>query len=158
MTAATATVPTDELMPATVYVSSNRQRLFLLYFVGALVDLVVLGLFDQYSDKVYVESFSTMVLASIVLQVLLKAAITVEHWVASRFKGKVGGWWKALRFFCAWLVLFGSKFVILEALDIAFGDSVSFEGAFHGIVWLIIVVVTMVIVEELVVRVYRKLA
>jgi hypothetical protein len=28
----------------------------------------------------------------------------------------------------------------------------------HGIVWLIIVVVTMVIVEELIVRLYRKLA
>ena len=160
MTAATATATdtTDELMPAAVYVSSNRQRLFLLYFVGALVDLVVLGLFDQYSDKVYVASFSTMVLASIVLQFLLKGTIAVEHWVASHFKGKAGGWWKALRFFCAWLVLFGSKFVILEALDIAFGDSVNFEGVFHGIVWLIIVVVTMVIVEELVVRFYRKLA
>ena len=65
---------------------------------------------------------------------------------------------KFLRFFCAWLVLFGSKFVILEALDLAFGDSVQFEGVLHGIVWLIIVVVTMVIVEELVVRFYRKLA
>lgn len=155
---ATATTTTDELMPAAVYVSSNRQRLFLLYFVGALVDLVVLGLFDQYSDKVYVESFSTMLLASIVLQFLLKGTIAVEHWVASHFKGKAGGLWKTLRFFCAWLVLFGSKFVILEALDITFGDSVSFEGVFHGIVWLIIVVVTMVIVEELVVRFYRRLA
>jgi len=27
-----------------------------------------------------------------------------------------------MRFFCAWLVLFGSKFVILEALVLAFGD------------------------------------
>jgi hypothetical protein len=160
MTAATATttVIPDEMMPAAAYISSNRQRLFLLYFVGALVDLVVLGLFDQYSDKVYVESFTTMLLASIVLQFLLKGTIAVEHWVASLFKGKTGGWWKTLRFFCAWLVLFGSKFVILEALDIAFGESVSFEGVFHGIVWLIIVVVTMVIVEELVVRFYRKLA
>jgi hypothetical protein len=159
MTAATAaTANIDELMPAAAYVSSNRQRLFLLYFVGALVDLVVLGLFDQYSDKVYVESFTTMLLASIVLQFLLKGTIAIEHWVASHFKGKAGGWWKTLRFFCAWLVLFGSKFVILEALDIAFGDSVSFEGVFHGIVWLIIVVITMVIVEELVVRFYRKLA
>ena len=67
----------------------------------------------------------------------------MEHWVASHFKGKAGGWWKSLRFFSAWLVLFGSKFAILEALDMAFGDSVQFEGWMHGIVWLIIVVVTM---------------
>jgi hypothetical protein len=156
MTAATAT--TDNFMPDAAKTYSNRQRLFLLYFVGALVDLVVLGLFDQYSDKVYVESFSILALASVLLQFLLKGTIAVEHWVASHFKGKAGGWWKTLRFLCAWLVLFGSKFVILEALDVAFGDSVNFEGVFHGIVWLIIVVVTMVIVEELVVRLYRKLA
>src|SRR5215203_1119015 len=101
MTAATATTTasTDEFMPAAVYVSSNRQRLFLLYFVGTLVDLVVLGLFDQYSDKVYVESFTTMLLAAIVLQFLLKGTIAIEHWVASHFKGKAGGWWKTLRFF-----------------------------------------------------------
>jgi hypothetical protein len=159
MTAATAaTATTDDFMPDVAKVYSDRQRLFLLYFVGALIDLVVLGLFDEYSDKVYVESFTTMVLASVVLQFLLKATIAVEHRVLDRFKGKSGAWWKTLKFFVAWIILFGSKFVILEALDIAFGESVSFEGVFHGIVWLIIVVVTMVIVEELVVRFYRKLA
>lgn len=160
MTAATAAAEAnaDSFMPEAARTFSDRQRLFLLYFVGALVDLVVLGLFDEYSDKVYVDDFTTMLLASIVLQFLLKGTIAVEHWVASHFKGKAGGWWKGLRFFCAWLVLFGSKFVILEALDFAFGDSVSFEGVFHGIVWLIITVVTMVIAEEIVVRIYRKLA
>ena len=156
--AAAATENLHQLLPAATYIASNRQRLFLLYFIGALVDLVVLGLFNEYSEKVFVASFTTMVLAAIVLQLLLKGTIAVEHWVASHFHGKVGGWWKALRFFCAWLVLFGSKFVILEALNFAFGNDLRFEGIFHGIVWLIIVVVTMVIVEELVVRLYRRLA
>jgi hypothetical protein len=148
----------DQLMPATAGMHSDRQRLFLLYFVGALVDLVVLGLFDEYSDKVFVDGFTTMLMASILLQFLLKATIAVEHKVAGYFKSKPGGFMKFLRFFCAWLVLFGSKFVILEALSLAFGDSVKFEGVLHGIVWLIIVVVTMVIAEEIVVRIYRKLA
>ena len=135
----------DNLMPAVANIYSDRQRLFLLYFVGALVDLVVLGLFDQYSDKVFVDSFSTMLLASVVLQLLLKATIAVEHKVAAYFKAKSGGFIEFMRFFCAWLVLFGSKFVILEALSFAFGDSVKFEGVLHGIVWLIVVVLTMVI-------------
>ena len=99
-----------------------------------------------------------MLLASVVLQFLLKATIAVEHKVASYFKGKPGGFWKFMRFFCAWLVLFGSKFVILEALSFAFGEKVKFEGVLHGIVWLIVVVVTMVIAEEVVVRIYRRLA
>ena len=149
----------DKLMPvAATGTHSDRQRLFLLYFVGALVDLVVLGLFDEYSDKVWVSGFTIMLLASVLLQLLLKATIAVEHKVAAYFKAKPGGFMKFMRFFCAWLVLFGSKFVILEALSFAFGESVKFEGVLHGIVWLIIVVVTMVIVEEIVVRIYRKLA
>lgn len=151
-------VNSDTLMPAAAKIYSDRQRLFLLYFVGALVDLVVLGLFDEYSDKVWVDSFTTMLLAAVLLQLLLKATIAVEHKVAAYFKQKPGGFMKFMRFFCAWLVLFGSKFVILEALSFAFGSKVRFEGVFHGIVWLIIVVVTMVVAEEIVVRIYRKLA
>ena len=61
MTAATAT--TDDFMHIAAKVYSNRQRLFLLYLVGALVDLVVLGLFEQYSDHLYVDTFTTMLLA-----------------------------------------------------------------------------------------------
>ena len=151
------TASSEDLMPVSARIYSDRQRLFLLYFVGALVDLVVLGLFDEFSDKVFVDSFSTMLLASIVLQLLLKATIAVEHKVAAYFKSKPGGFMKFMRFFCAWLVLFGSKFVILEALSFAFGHNVKFEGVLHGIVWLIIVVVTMVIAEEIVVRIYRRL-
>jgi hypothetical protein len=155
----TATVNDDGLMPAATYVSSNRQRVFLLYFVGALVDLVVLGLFDEYSDRVFVDSFTTMLLAAIVLQFLLKATIAVEHKVAAYWKAKAkSGFNTFMRYFCAWLVLFGSKFVILEALSFAFAKDVHFSGVFHGIVWLIIVVVAMVVAEELVVRFYRKLA
>ena len=159
MTAATATHAGEGFMPSASKIYSDRQRLFLLYFVGALVDLVVLGLFDEYSDRVFVDSFTTMLLASVVLQLLLKATIAVEHRVAAYWKAKgKGGFNTFMRFFCAWLVLFGSKFVILEALSFAFQADVHFTGVFHGIVWLIIVVVTMVLAEELVVRIYRRLA
>ena len=94
-------VHSEDLMPAAAGIHSNRQRLFLLYFVGALVDLVVLGLFDQYSDKVFVDDFTTMLMASIVLQLLLKATIAVEHKVAAYFNSKSGGFNRFLRFFCA---------------------------------------------------------
>jgi len=138
--------------------SSDRQRTFARYFTGALIDLVILGLFNEYSDKVHVYDFTTLVLASILLQFLLKWTIIAEHYVLGFFSGRSGFAWKSLKIFVAWLILFGSKFVILEALSLAFGDLVQFHGIFHGIVWLIIVVVVMVVVEELVVRFYRKLA
>ena len=147
-----------DLLPISAETPSDRQRLFLLFFVGTLIDLVVLELFNEHSNKVYVESFTIALFAAVVLQALLKLTIIAEHRVLALFKNKAGVAWKTLKFFVAWLILFGSKFVILEGLTFVFGDKVRFEGIFHGIVWLIIVVVTMVIVEEIVARFYRRLA
>jgi hypothetical protein len=145
-------------MPATAVLPSDRQRLFLYYFTAALTDLVVLGLFDEYSDKVTVDGFSIMLLAAVLLQILLKATIALEHRVLHYFHGKTGGLWTFAKFFTAWLILFGSKFVILEALVLTFGERVHFGGVWHGVVWLIIVVMTMLVAEEVVLRIYRKLA
>ena len=145
-------------MPALADPPSNKQRLFVRYFTAILIDLVVLNLFAEFTNKVLLDSFTTSLLAAVVLQILLKLTIAVEHRVGAFFKARPGGFMKFMRFFCAWLVLFGSKFVILEAISFAFGDSVRFVGAFHGIVTLIVVVIAMLVAEELIVRLYRKLA
>jgi hypothetical protein len=147
-----------DLLPQQPAPQSDRQRLFLLFFIGMLIDLVVLGLFNEYSDHVYVDTFTTALLASIVLHALLKATIVAEHRVLRLFTGKSGVAWKIAKYFVAWLILFGSKFVILEVLAFVFERDVHFIGILHGVVWLIIVVVTMIIAEELAARIYRRLA
>lgn len=157
MNTASPSIPSDALMPALAEAPTNRQRLFVRYLMAILIDLLVLNLFVEYSEKVSVDSFTTSLLAAVVLQVLLKATIAVEHWVASFFKGRPGGFMKFLRFFFAWLVLFGSKFVILEAITLLFGDSVRFDGRFQGLVTIIVVIVAMLVAEEAIVRVYRRL-
>jgi len=148
---------TEGFMPASAEAPSDNQRLFVRYFTGTLIDLVVLNLFAEYWDKVTISTFTVSLLASVLLQVLLKLTVAIEHRVAQFFKRWSGALITFTRFFCAWLVLFGSKFVILEALSMAFGDSVRFTGAFHGIVPLIVVVVVMLIAEEAIVRLYRRL-
>lgn len=151
------TIADDRLMPLSIDLPSNKQRLFVRYFTGFLIDLVVLNLFEEYWHQVTIDSFTVSLLAAFLLQLLLKLTMAVEHRVASFFKGRSGGLMVFLRFFCAWLVLFGSKFVILEALSVVFGDTVQFKGAFHGVVVLVVVVVTMVVAEEALVRLYRRL-
>lgn len=146
------------LYPVSAQAPSNKQRLFIRYFTAILIDLVVLNLFVEYSSYVVIDSFTTSLLAALMLQVLLKLTIAVEHRVAAYFKARQGGYAKFLRYFCAWLVLFGSKFVILEALAVAFGENVFFGGPFHGLVVLIVVIVVMLIAEEAIVRLYRRLA
>jgi hypothetical protein len=136
---------------------SPRQRGFLRYFTAILVDLAVLNLFVEYWEHVAADSFTITLLAAVLLQVLLKLTIALEHRLAAFFNAIQGGFARFMRFFTAWLVLFGSKFVILEALVLAFGDRLRFGGPFHGIVALIVVVVTMLVVEAAIVKFYRRL-
>ena len=154
----TSAMSSEAIMPAAAEAPSNKQRLFVRYFMAILIDLLVLNLFVEYSENVTIDSFTTSLLAAVVLQVLLKLAIAVEHRVAEYFKAKKpSGFMTFCRFFFAWVVLFGSKFVILEAIATAFGDKVHFAGVYHGIVTLIVVIIVMLVAEELVVRLYRKL-
>ena len=136
---------------------SLRQRVFMRYFTAILVDLVVLLLFAEYWEDVYVSSFTVALLAAVLLQILLKVTIVCEHKVAAFFNARPGGFNKFMRYFMAWVVLFGSKFVILEAVALAFGDRLRFAGWFHGIVALIVVVVVMLVAEAAIVWVYRRM-
>jgi hypothetical protein len=147
----------DVLQPASALPPSTRQRLFLYYLTAVLIDLVVLNFYVEYSQNVVIDSFTVSLFAAIVLQILVKATMALEHRIARFFNSRQGGLNRFLRFFSAWLVLFGSKFVILEVIVLAFGDSVVFGGPLHGVVMLIAVLVTMLLAEEAVARLYRRL-
>ena len=151
------TTASGSLWETLEHTPSRRQGVSLRYMTATLVDLAVLGLFAEYWEWVVVDSFTVMLVAAVLLQILLKLTIVVEHKVAAFFNARPGGFNRFMRFFAAWLVLFGSKFVILEALVLAFGDRMSFGGPFHGIVALIAVVVVMLAVEALLVKLYRSL-
>jgi hypothetical protein len=155
--AVSTTTASASLWETLDHTPSPRQRGFFRYFTATLVDLVVLGLFAEYWEHVSVDSFTIILLAAVVLQALLKLTIALEHRLAAYFNARSGGFAKFMRFFTAWLVLFGSKFVILEALVFAFGDRLRFGGPLHGIVALIVVVVTMLVVEAAIVKLYRRL-
>jgi len=130
-------------------VINSKQKLFIRYFTAILIDLVVLNLFDEYWEYVKIESFTISLFAAVLLQVLLAITFKIEHRIAAYFNSKPGKLAKVLRLLSAWAVLFGSKFIILEAINIAFGDKVLFSGPFHGIVAFIIVIIVMLIAEVL---------
>ena len=136
---------------------SSGQLMYVRYLVAVLVDLTVLNLFDEFWDLVSINPFSVSVLAAVLLQVLLKATVALEHKVAAWFNAKSGGFARIMRYFTAWLILFGSKFVMLGAIEFAFGDNVLFTGPLHGVVSFIVVVVVMLVAEEFAVRIYRRL-
>ena len=130
---------------------------FVRYFTAVLIDLLVLNLFVEYSSKVKVDTFTDVLLAAVLLQILLEVTIAIEHRVGAYFKAKPGRLMTFLRYFCAWLVLFGSKFVILEALTFAFRRQGPLRRAVQRHPAPIVVVVVMLVAEEAIVRLYRRL-
>ena len=146
------------LDPASAQIPNTRQKWFLRYLTAILIDLVVLNLYVEYSPYVTIDSYTISIFAALLLQILLKLTLFVEGKLAAYWKAKSGFFAGFMRKLTAWLVLFGSKFLILWAIDLAFGDEVLFEGPWHGIVMVIAVLFTMLAAEELFVRIYRKLA
>jgi hypothetical protein len=137
---------------------SNHQQLFIKLILAVLVDLVVLGLFNEYWEYVVIDSFSIALVAAFLLQVLLKLTLMLEHRVAAYFKKKTGTLPKVMRFVSAWAILFASKLIILEAINYAFGDHVMFLGPFHGIIAFIVVVIAILVAEGIITKIYRSLA
>jgi hypothetical protein len=140
--------------PVSVRAPSRGQRLFLGYILFILVDLAVLNFFDEYWHKVEIDSFTISLLAAALLQVLLRLTIALENRIADYFKKKDGKGAKVKRLFASWLVLFGSKFAILEAIDIVFGDRV----LFGGVIPFIVVVIAIIITEAILSKIYAMLA
>jgi len=137
---------------------SKRQQFFIKYTLAVLVDLMILGLFNEYWDLVKIDSFSIALIAALLLQVLLKLTIKFEHYVAGYFNKKTGTLPKVMRFLTAWIILFISKIIILEAINFAFGDHVLFLGAWHGIVAFIVVVIGILLAEWIISKIYNSLA
>ena len=137
---------------------NQKQLFFLKYMLIVLIDLVVLGLFNQYWDLVFIETFTIGMFTAMLLQFLMQVALKIEHMAADYFfGGKSGTHIKVMRGISAWAIVFVSKLVILKALSIAFGDSVVFSGPMHGVVSFIIVVTGIIIAEQAVMWIYRSL-
>ena len=137
---------------------SNHQVLFIKFILSVLVDLVVLGMFNEYWEYVVIDSFSIALIAALLLQILLKLTLILEHKVAAYFNKKTGTLPKVMRFLSAWAILFFSKLIMLEAINQAFGDHVLFLGPFHGVIAFIVVVVAILVAEGVISKIYKSLS
>jgi hypothetical protein len=109
--------------------------------VDFLVYVVVLNLFVQFVPSVITETFS----ASLFTAALLLAVIEAVHRVKAPLKARVTTSSSAMGKIAGavglWLVLVGSKFVVLELMALVFDDRVSLGGFFSvtGLILLLMV-------------------
>ena len=134
-------------------VFNSKQLLFKELFVGTLIYAVVLGFFNDYTSVVYAKSFSTIFLASIVLEILTYLTLLLKSRIMSWLKDKQGAGYRALMLFCIWLVLFLSKFVFIWAINVTFGDAINING-FFGILW---VALSVTVAHNLADKIFKAL-
>jgi hypothetical protein len=145
-------MPSDK-NPGAPPAPTRRQLIFFSWTKDVLIYVVVLNLFVEYVEKVVIDSFTISILTAILLKVLLEVILGLEHRVAHFFEERPGNLAKFLRVMSAWLILFLSKFVILEVVDLVFGDHVEL-GSFVQVLGLVLV---LMIAREVVQRLYVAL-
>ena len=96
--------------------------------VDVLVYVVVLNLFIQYVPRVITETFTLSLLTAILLKVILEVVVFAKNRVKARFKAASSPRGKVLAGLLLWLVLFGSKFLVLEAVNLVFGSRADLGG------------------------------
>jgi hypothetical protein len=140
--------------PAEPLTITPAQAHFISWVSAVLVDVVVLNLFVEFVHTIVIDSFYISVLTAVLLKLMVDAVGGLERAVSAYFAARDGTVWKAVRVGAVWLILFASKFVILEVVNFVFGDHVEL-GSFIEIAALI---VTMLAANAALLAIYRRLA
>lgn len=98
--------------------------------VDVFVYVVVLNLFVEYLPQVITETFTLSLLTAALLKGVLEIVVFAKSRVRARLRGAATPVGKVLGAVSLWVVLFGSKFLVLEVVALVFRDRVSLGGFF----------------------------
>jgi len=90
--------------------------------------VVVLNLAIEYVPTVISEGFTLSLLTAVLLKVALEVVIVLKARVIDRLRAATSRLGKATAALALWVVAAGSKLVVLELVDVIFGDAVSLGG------------------------------
>jgi hypothetical protein len=114
----------------TVETGDSRWRIDAADVVDVFVYVVMLNLAVEYLPAVISETFTLSLLTAILLKLVLEVVVWIKDRIKARIKaaprviGKIAGG------LALWLVLIGSKFVVLEVIAWAFAGQVKLGGFF----------------------------
>jgi hypothetical protein len=144
----------SEILQTPAHSVSGRQMVYLGLVTNILVNVVVLNLFVEYADRVVIDSFTISIFTALLLSAMLYLITRFEHRVSHFFfEEHDGRAWRLGGLLAVWGVLFGSKFVILEVVDLVFGDHVELG----KLVEVILIVIVMLVANALAVRAFGAL-
>ena len=106
--------------------------------IDVFVYVVVLNLAVEYVPSVISEGFTLSLLTAVLLKVALEVVILLKGRIVVRLKAADSRRAKAGTALLLWVVAVGSKIVVLELVDLVFGDKVSL-GGFVSVTMLVVV-------------------
>ncbi|MFC1649499.1 hypothetical protein ACFL2C_02160 [Patescibacteria group bacterium] len=132
---------------------NKRQSQYLDWTIDLLIYIVILNIFIEYSWGFYIDSFTISIFTAFVLKASMGIVMRAEHRVSGFFKKRSGKYNRFLHILSVWGIIFLSKFIILEVIDIIFGTHVEIR----SFISLILLIVTMMVTKKILETVYEKL-
>lgn len=105
--------------------------------IDLFVYVVVLNLVIEYIPSVISESFSLSLLTAALLKIALELVLLLKNKIVTRLQAATTRRGKSTAALMLWVVAAGSKIVVLELVDLVFGDAVSL-GSFWSATLLVI--------------------
>jgi len=96
--------------------------------IDLFVYVVVLSLAIEYTPSIISESFTLSLLTAALLKIALEVVIVLKSEILTRLRAADTRRAKLAAAVSLWVVAVGSKLVVLELVDLVFGDAVSLGG------------------------------
>jgi hypothetical protein len=96
--------------------------------VDVFVYVVILNLAVEYVPSVISEGFTLSLLTAVLLKLALELVLVLKERIVTGLRAATTRTGKAIAAVSLWVVAAGSKFVVLELVDLVFGDAVSLGG------------------------------
>ena len=126
------------------------QLVYVGWTMTLLAYITVLNLWVEFNPSVVIDSFIISIATAAVLLLLLVVILGLEHRVKHWFAQREGRVYRVLGTVSTLLILFLSKFVILEVIDIVFGEHVDL-GHFIDV---LVLVLLLIVAQKLMVLIW----
>ena len=133
---------------------STKQRVYQEIIFGTLIYAVVVGFFNDYTSILSTSSYSVTFFVAFALALLTFATVSLKKRVIWYVRRKASLTNKLSLVVLVWSLLFFSKFVFMELLDIIFSTSLTINGFFG----LTAAVITMTVAKSVFDIGFKKLA
>ncbi len=129
------------------------QRYFVDFMMDVLIYTVVLNLFVEFVDAIVIDSFAVSLLTAVVMKGLIDLINALLQRTKDHFGQKEGTAAKVLFGVTAWAIMFFSKILILEVVQLIFEDDVDLGGFLN----VLVLVLAMMVARRVTATVFGRL-